>query len=1143
MWGRTIVKVVIFVYNYLLLLGGPANTFTYPPTFYVSTLAYNPATPEALSTVTVILQPSETLTSTASQVLSLHIHLPGFGCVGDSRTEENCEAYYGDVPGSPIPDICSAAADPFHKLLTVTTPSTVDSLPEFSSFVYCDTDPTSPTEERVVLEIVSLPSSQETEFNLCCFYLPISSPLNNPALTVRIPTSSPEVKMEVQSIKNSPEIDRGNYWQLLQVQFDPPTSLYYTQITITVRPAQSLANQAKIIVYLDEITRSPAETSNTLLFSTPGDDWTLFEYYAAWDQTLRTLTFSLRQGVTLESGRKVSFTTQPGEFVLPEEVQANNPGFMIEARSRDTVDELIPKTGVFQSDYVPGVRKFGVSKLNYSSLVPYDIVDVLFTFTCSRPLFDVYPMHELGNIIYLTLPGFQTSETTVPLFGPLADYFRDSAGRFDLPANELKLEVNRTIYFSGAGAELLNPDAAPGEEIPITLGFRSLKLPGALYENDPSLLLRNSDKMSTPQSVQSSPRVGEPLEGGEVKAFMVSELSFNPMEPENPSSITLRLRPSIILYQKNTIVLHLYGFKLTSGGTEAITSLPLENTPEADKFKNKVAEWNAVDWTLTLTVADERVIPNDIDTVVTIPWETGLKLPSKLSEGDGLLTIEALGSYIKREPIKRVPAVGPPKYITDSRLVFEPAEANAQSRLEFEFTANSDILPGTRIHFKLGGIQRVDPTGGDPSGHIRLSGVNAPLFEGSQGAWDNGDQLLTVVVESVTILSGRQTSFFIEQDQGFILPYAMYQTDPSLYMYIPEAGIPSAGTQTFNFTSRVNRAAKTFALSQLEYGDGDAVPYPSTISTILITLRPNVVLPQGSVIRLHLPGFQCRSARPLLSPPTTNVLDPGYKRFMTTDGIAYYGTWDAASETLDLEVSPGQRVPNDASTVVRLDADIAAFRLPPRMSQNDERLTIEVVSGQMIFIERIKLSPMVVPRTFDVSKFVYEPREALRTFRMTVTLVPTVNIAADSPIIIKLLDFRNIDRNTRSIYLTGRGAHMIEDATALWDQDAMELTLPIAPGESWAEFSELEFQIEESQGFILPRSLYKNDPRLTIRSVGNILEEPVKDSPLVGDGPYDEQQYCVYQFERGIRYHMINEAKYSTNVNRRCLSEPMCAPW
>ncbi|KAF4696682.1 GTP-binding protein 10 [Perkinsus olseni] len=280
---------------------------------------------------------------------------------------------------------------------------------------------------------------------------------------------------------------------------------------------------------------------------------------------------------------------------------------------------------------------------------------------------------------------------------------------------------------------------------------------------------------------------------------------------------------------------------------------------------------------------------------------------------------------------------------------------------------------------------------------------------------------------------------------------------------------------------------------------------------------------------------------------------PGYKRFMTTDGIAYYGnwemlcsmlsssvsgdigmlmlarraslmmpdrpgsrsscTWDATSETLDLEVSPGQRVPNDASTVVRLDADIAAFRLPPRMSQNDERLTIEVVSGQMIFLERIKLSPMVVPRTFDVSKFVvrYDHRtpdtsheEALRTFRMTVTLVPTVSIAEDSPIIIKLLDFRNIDRNTRSIYLTGRDAHMIEDATAL----------------------ELEFQIEESQGFILPRSLYKNDPRLTIRSVGNILEEPVKDSPL-----------CVSIASITMRNRRIANRPWRMRVSRRLLSE------
>lgn len=38
------------------------------------------------------------------------------------------------------------------------------------------------------------------------------------------------------------------------------------------------------------------------------------------------------------------------------------------------------------------------------------------------------------------------------------------------------------------------------------------------------------------------------------------------------------------------------------------------------------------------------------------------------------------------------------------------------------------------------------------------------------------------------------------------------------------------------------------------------------------------------------------------------------------------GSWNATLEVLDLEVSPGQSVPSDASTVVRLGADVAAFR-------------------------------------------------------------------------------------------------------------------------------------------------------------------------------------------------------------------------
>ena len=62
------------------------------------------------------------------------------------------------------------------------------------------------------------------------------------------------------------------------------------------------------------------------------------------------------------------------------------------------------------------------------------------------------------------------------------------------------------------------------------------------------------------------------------------------------------------------------------------------------------------------------------------------------------------------------------------------------------------------------------------------------------------------------INAGRQTSFFIEMDQLFRLPYAMYQRDPSLYLSIPEAGIKP---QLFNHTTRVNLDGKSFPISKV----------------------------------------------------------------------------------------------------------------------------------------------------------------------------------------------------------------------------------------------------------------------------------------------------------------------------------------
>jgi hypothetical protein len=64
----------------------------------------------------------------------------------------------------------------------------------------------------------------------------------------------------------------------------------------------------------------------------------------------------------------------------------------------------------------------------------------------------------------------------------------------------------------------------------------------------------------------------------------------------------------------------------------------------------------------------------------------------------------------------------------------------------------------------------------------------------------------------------------------------------------------------------------------------------------------------------------------------------------------------------------------------------------------------------------------------------------------------------------------------------------------------------------------VSLKIEENQGFLLPSSLYANDPRLLISSTANIPQESIKISDLVGDGPYANQIYCMYLYETGIRY-------------------------
>merc|ERR1719482_500924 len=91
------------------------------------------------------------------------------------------------------------------------------------------------------------------------------------------------------------------------------------------------------------------------------------------------------------------------------------------------------------------------------------------------------------------------------------------------------------------------------------------------------------------------------------------------------------------------------------------------------------------------------------------------------------------------------------------------------------------------------------------------------------------------------------------------------------------------------------------------------------------------------------------------------------------------------------------------------------------------------------------------------------------------------------------------------------------EAAADWDEENKELTMNARMGYTFKDFEFINLTIEESQGFILPRTLYRNDETLLVSSDNNILPEPAKTSPLVGDGPYEQQRYCLIQYEKGTR--------------------------
>mmetsp|Transcript_73562 Transcript_73562/g.157668 ORF Transcript_73562/g.157668 Transcript_73562/m.157668 type:complete len:1505 (-) Transcript_73562:114-4628(-) len=1053
-----------------------------PETFTVSTLAFNPLYPLANATVTLIVRPSRDLPSSVAQEQFIHLTLNGFLPLGPVSADDASVRDH-QVVGRNLASVGE-------------TPYNTEDDPVFDSVMKYDMD-----NQIYILKVKhdkTLLSSRDTEVEICCLRLPTASIMDDPAYRIEAPTSLEAiVSIGQEAIKSSPFIDAGFQWQYLRVDFDPPASRQPTVISLTFRSANDLINKATIVMHLPSITRSTGE-SGLISFNTrgsgDGSDWMLFDHQAKWNNEEKKVTFYLREGQILKTGRTVTLNTEPGDFILPLEMSANWDNLMVEARSFDDVDSIISATSVLQSSPVPQVREFLYSQLAYVDDTPEGFTNVNFIFNTNRPMF-------AGTKIYMRLSNFRARVTEVPILGVYRHHFRQERAFFDLPRNIIELDINQTLY---------------SDEKNISVILTNLKLPPALYANDISLRIWTSDSGAQQQPIMVSP----PLGGG-VKSFIRSQVQFFPSEPRMPANVTFIIMPSVFFYQGDKVVLHLYGFLCEH------TRVPLLG-PGASQIEDNAGVWYPDEYKLILTVAENKIISNVEPLLVEIGKETNFRLPDKLSEKDGILRIEGVGAYIDREGMKKVPQIGDLKFVIDSRLEFETIQATYDNvvydyaRVTFKFVLNCDILPNSTIYIYLGGLLRSPP--GAPlqaqnddsmiwgrTGTIPLSGPNAPIFVGEKGDWDQDKvELKLKIVHTVpAIYAGFDFEFFIERDQYFRLPFAAYPNDPTFQLFIPEAGIPK---RPFKFSTRINRLDKEFTISTMTYTSGAyAVVEPSKVVEINLKFSPFVDLPGGSIVVISLPGFTYPDSNvPLATPPVpiTGETD--------LSSVINAGRWDPLKQELSLEVPTGRTLYRGFLAVMRV-LETNGFRLPATsLDPNDQNLTIQSKGNLIIKEAPIKSSPRVVDRSFIISKFEYLPPKQESIFLMLMTLQPTVNITHDNDIIIFLPKFRN-SLSKLNIHIMGEDRYRIKDSMAQWNETTKRLTMPVVRNQPIEAFTLMHLRIEESQGFILPEELDANDTRLIIEAKNSIPPKPVKDSPMVGNGPKTGHLFCMYQYERGVR--------------------------
>jgi len=1055
-----------------------------PATFFVSTVAFDPLSPSEDANLTLILQPADALEAAGREV---QLNLPGF--VPWLQATLSGTMLVLDVRGN---NVVGFNQDPDTVYNSYTNP------------VFSTTAEFNPATSILTLTLIqAMEARVDTEIIICCFTLPPSSARNFDGYTIEANDETPDGTSisPPEPLLSTPYIDPGFQWEFLQLTFDPPQAHQLSIISLTIRPANDLQDQYRIILHLPTIVRVPDE-SGAVGFNTAGSgfgyDWTLFTHQALWDRDESTITFFLRQGAVLEAGRSVTLRTELGDFRLPGNVPSDWDALGVEARSFDGIDQIIKQTSASQSSRVPSIREFIHSEISYASAIPGGQTDVSLTFRTNRPMF-------AGSVIYMRLSGFQSLVVEVPLLGAYKGYFEKEIAYFHIPENMVELRFNRTMY-------------SHEEDIVVTM--QGLELPFDLFENDESLLIKTSDLSAMWVPIMVSPALGAAN-----KVFERSQIRFEPEEPRLPSNITFLLLPSITLYEGDRIILHLYDF------TCPVSNVPITG-PSAHKVRSEMAEWDQENYTLDISIADDEILLAGGGPLnILIGIEVGCRLPDKLSRDDGILRIESWTSdiYGRRqmvpiEALKKVPAIGDPKFVIESRVLLTPIDTSLRpiASISFSLIVNTDVLSNSRMYIKLGGLVRDVPD--QPTlqtGPIILSGSNAPLFVGGMGDWNQDTSILTLqLVPDVQIHAGERITFFIERDMYFQLPPAMYQNDPSYRMAIVEAGISE---QPFAYSTKVGSFDKRFTYSELVYGENSlSVAYPGQRYEIKLYFRVNVDLLSGTIIRLILFGYSAVSGTIPLGNP--DLLTD--QRDVQEAGIRT-GTWDQQNYTFDMLVPEGSSGVVAGPLWIMMVTREDGWRLPdvPGLARNDPRLKIACVTDPNVFLsgnqiideQSIDISELVVARNFEISEFGYLPATQLSIFMLQMRLMPSVNITSPQDIILTLPGFTNA-LSKINIQLGGANRGYFTDAAAKWNATTGKLTLPIALGVVIPAFQILELEIAESQGFILPATLSANDTTLQIESaLDNIQPEPIKTSPMVGNGPVDGHRVCMYQYERGVR--------------------------